>query len=62
LRPELFPDPAGGAYNTPPDILAEFKGSAWQQRRKGKVDRQEGRGGEEKNGETGGGMERKGRT
>ena len=34
------PDRTGGVYSAPPDILAGFIGYAWQQRRKGRVDRE----------------------
>jgi len=56
--PGCAPDHTGGAYSTPTDPLAVFKGSASQQRRNGRVDRagRKGWGGEEKNGETGEGI------
>ena len=58
LRIHLHCDCGRGAATDPADPLAVSKGSASQQRRNGRVDREA----EEKNGETGEGMARKWRT
>jgi len=57
------PDPTRGSLQHSSRPLAVFKGSASQQRRKGRVDRAGGKGrvGQEKNGETGARRDRKGR-